>query len=349
MHPLSSLRGSLLLAVFMLVTVYRPPTAASGPFSPDTKDLRVCELAASLTPSAFADYLVSSAVFDIDGDGISERLSVGEEGTAHSLVYRIERADGTIVDLARPPSPEEDWRWTRGKKWLTHDGRSYALRFSGRGTGYLDSITRIMPDFSEQPVCKFVPRVETLLLPSDKDGQSVCSAVRANAVDYLPAARTEEEELPDRGIPGGNAYRIGEAHVDFMNNGQEELLPLVNISSGAGSGCDLFFYDMMPVRYETGDRDILMTMQSIDLADAYPRRTCYDDMPRWFTFGDQQYLETRSRHAESPSAEASEYHWVASVKNGMARKICEATYRHEQPQLIGIWSGSGWRAPTNLK
>lgn len=348
---LSDTRRALLLAVFFLTVVAQSGPGYGQTYVPDSRDLQICKLASDVVPAELAGYLVSSAIFDIDGDGTPERLSIGYQGSARSPTHEIVRANGTEVALTLPhgTSPEDDWNWSWGKKWLIHDGRGYALRFSGRGTGYLRSVSRVDQDFTERPICKFSPRTDTRLRSKIVDDTELCRAVQAGQVAPLDIAPDSPRAIHNRKVPGGNTYSTGHVNVDYLNDGRTESLLLVNAASGAGSGCDLSYYDTVPTKFETPDHVVLMKMQSLDLSDVWPRRTCHDDTPRWFVFDGQSYLETKSQMAANPGAEAMEYHWVDTIENGVARRICEGEYVHRQPKLIGVWTGTGWQAPEKSK
>ncbi len=301
---------------------------------PDADDIAACRFLAAFEPatadrgaSPVANLVVAGAVFDIDGDGIADRLGVQDQGTAHfeeAIVSRHgekpQAAGGSDQD-----GVGEDVRWARGVRWLIHNGHAYTVRFAGNGLGYPLYLGLPRLD-GEHPICRFQPKVDKRLVAERAAEQGVCDALADGKVEFIApeGRRNDDESLTWL--------------VDFANEGRSRRTRIAMIDSSAGAGCSqrLFAVD----RPDTPSGRLLREAQG-----RFGAPNCSDDDPRWFRLGGRTYLESRSQSPDAPHEEAQEKHTVHIIERGTARLICRAQYDYEVPQLTGIWNGSGWRAP----
>ena len=328
-------------ASLLLLTAAAPPP----PPSIDQADHAVCGMIAATDPAALARRLVNSASLDLDGDGSPENLTVVEQGTAHVQSYQVSHADGSDVVIEGADAGFGDGAFMDGsERWLIQGGRAYVLTYAGRGDGYLVFVERITPGFKELPVCRFHPRTIVRLAPAAARDAPVCAAVSARRVSYARLSKfASPQPEPRFDVPGGPAFLVGKAVVDWANTGHPSAVYVGEIASGAGGGCNLNYFDTR--EGHTPERARLMALQHMDPADAYPRRTCHDAQTRWFTLRGRTYLETRSTQADAPSAEDLEYHEVAMLQGGHPRTVCQAKYTHPAPDIDAWWTGEGWSAP----
>jgi hypothetical protein len=323
------------------------PAAALAGEAPDAADLAVCRFLAQTPPSETGGYLVKASVFDLDGDGTPERLGVEDEGTMHIDRYRVAKPDGSAVTIREATVEDDDWAWSMSERWLIHAGRAYVLRFAGWDSGYLRFVSRIGADLAERPLCMFEPQTDVELTPRTTGDADLCRAVAEQRVTYETAPRlAEPKEAPGHDIIAGKATVTASLRIDFANDGRPADAYLYEADSSAGQGCSLKYYDTAPRDTASLHHALLAAMQELDFADtAYPRRTCDDAEPRWFTFKGLRYLDTQSTESAAPTSERGEYHFVDRIEHGKPRRACAATYSHKPPKLAGIWDGTTFAAP----
>jgi hypothetical protein len=334
--------GSLaIIAAFFL------PSGAVAAEAPDAADLAVCSFLAQTPPSETGGYLVRAAVFDLDGDGTPERFGLENEGTMRIDRTLVAKPDGSAVTIGEPTVEDDDWGWSMSERWLIYAGRAYVIRFAGWNIGYLRFVSRIGPDLAERPLCKLEPQIDVELTARTIGDRDLCKAVAEQRVKYETARRlAEPKEAPGHDILAGKATVTATLRIDFANDGRPADAYLYEAESSAGSGCSLKYYDTAPLDAASPHHALLAAMQELDFSDtAYPRRTCDDVEPRWFTFKGHRYLETQSSESAAPTSERGEYHFVDMIEHGKPRRACAATYSHKPPKLAGIWDGTSFAAP----
>ncbi len=324
-------RATLLLSVGA-----GPYDGGSNARVPDADDIAACRFLAAFEPatadrgvSPFANLVVAGAVFDIDGDGIADRLGVQDQGTAHfeqAIVIR----HGEKPQAAGGPDQDdvgEDVRWSRGVRWLIHNGRAYSVRFAGNGLGYPLYLGLPRVDGYEHPICRFQPKVEKRLVAASPAEQGVCDAIEDEKVEFIAPESERDEDSSRTWL------------VDFANEGRSRKTRIAMMDSSAGAGCSQRVFEAVD-RADSPSARLLREAQG-----RFGAPNCIDDDPRWFRFEGKIYLESRSQAPDVPQVEDQEKHTVHIIERGTARLICRAWYDHGPPQLTGIWNGGGWRAP----
>ncbi|HWA63133.1 MAG TPA: hypothetical protein VG939_17270 [Caulobacteraceae bacterium] len=324
-----------------------PPAIPEPPAGMDQLDVALCRSLAAGTGETLAKRTVTAAALDLDGDGQVEQLSVADEGTAHVESYQIRRADGRAVEVPPLDLGYPDGAFFGGSvRWLVANGRAYVLTFAGRGTGYLAYASRITGAFRERPLCRFQPHATVSLRPARKADAPVCRALGAGKVRFLPpdplAAPRDDKRFDP---PGGTARLVARLKADVDNSRRRSEVFQGEISSGAGAGCEISYYDTAAGR--GGLHPALMRLQGMNDRDTYPSGGCRDDRARWFRLGNRVYLETRSTESIAPTAEAYEYHTVSILEHGRARTVCKAAYTHPAPRLTAWWDGAAWTPSTS--
>jgi hypothetical protein len=336
------------LLVMALLSSGFAPAQPGRPSGLEPTDAAVCRLVAGKAPwGRLEDYLVLAAVFDIDGDGRPETLVINDEGTMHNERFAVRRADGSEAKIAHADlrGIDGDDAWTLGQRWLIHDGRAYVIRFADT-TGYPRYVSRVDAQLREHPLCKFIPHTEILWLPATPTDQSVCKRVEAGTVRYLETtALKASRTVVGPEVPGGVVQVTGRIHLDFANDRRPATLFLYEISSGAGRGCQLDYFDLAPSSRKGRDHVDLMHMQNLNLRDSFPRETCNDEEPRWFSYAGRQFLESQSRDSKAPQNSRDEFHVVDVMENGHPRRMCQARYLHLPADIAGVWNGSTWLPP----
>lgn len=323
-------RATLLLAVGA-----GPYDRASNGRVPDADDIAACRFLAAFETGAadrgvspVANLVVAGAVFDIDDDGVPDRLGVQDQGTAHFEQAIVIRHGAKPEELGGPGQDGvgEEVRWARGVRWLIHNRHAYTVRFAGNGLGYPLYLGLPRREGDEHPICRFQPKVDKRLVADRAAEQGVCDALADGKVEFIaPEGRRNDDESPIW-------------VVDFANEGRSRRTRIAMIDSSAGAGCSqrLFAVD----RPDTPSGRLLHEAQG-----RFGAPNCADGDPRWFRLGGKTYLESRSQSPDSPHEEAQEKHTVHIIERGTARLICRAQYDYGPPQLTGIWNGSGWRVP----
>jgi hypothetical protein len=303
---------------------------------PDADDIAACHFlagfesgAAARGVSPVANLVVAGAAFDVDGDGVADRLGVQDQGTAHFEGAVVTRHGAKLEELGGPGQDGvgEDVRWARGVRWLIHKGQAYIVRFAGNGLGY--PLYLGLPDLEgdEHPICRFQPKVEKRLVAERPVDQGICDAIEGNKVKFI---------APESGRSDDSS---GTWLVDYANEGRSRRTRITMMDSSAGAGCSQRVFEAVD-RPDSSSARLLREAQG-----RFGAPNCMDDDPRWFRFEGKIYLESRSQAPDVPQVEDQEKHTVHIIERGTARFICRAWYDHGPPQLTGIWNGSGWRAP----
>lgn len=290
---------------------------------------------------------VKSAAVDIDADGRPERLEIEVQGTARGEAPVVHRADGRATDLRYATRLVDDGDRlgiSTTARWLLSGRRVYVLHYGGWGEGYLRFAWRLGPDGQAHAVCRFAPVTRVTLEPRTPGDAPVCRAVAAGRTATLPVRRRDPPSWsPAHDFIAARGQVTGDTAVDFDNSGRVRALQRIEGASSAGAGYQLHYFDLDPAAPQAG-RAELLRMQSLDLSDAYPRRTCLDAEPSWLRYRGAIYLDTRSIAWAKPAGERAEYRWIDTIARGVPRRVCEARYVHMPPRLTGVWRGR-WTAP----
>lgn len=317
----------------------------------NAQDRALCTLAATFDPDderhKLASDLARNLVIDLDGDGRTERIEIGSMGTMHMDYVRLHR-DGAREGSADPPASfeetDEERGWNYGRAVLAYAGAAYLVEFRGNAPRYLDRIGRILPDGSLLPVCRFAPQPRRSFVGAGaapgraaNEAPALCEAASAGRVRALAERRYSEARVVETGAHA--RHHSGELDVDFDNDGRPERLLRTGLDSSAGRGCHQEGY-ALPPGAPAAARALLERLQD----RAPDRGSCYDGTVRWLRHAGRSYLEIASRSSAEPRQEGEEYHFIATVENGRARRVCEARYALDRPRLIAWGGTTGWTA-----
>ena len=105
-------------------------------------------------------------------------------------------------------------------------------------------------------------------------------------------------------------------------------------ASGAGSGCDYTFFDLLNKRkdgfVEGEGRKLLQEMQGTG-ADGHPLDSvnyCQGNFTGWFRFKGLYYYETKYK-GQRPENRWEEFHIISYIKDGKINNVCSASFRVE--------------------
>jgi len=277
------------------------------------------------------DYLVRDGVFDVDNDGMADRVVSGKRiGTRHGDMFTLTDPLGRAHEYA--VDQDDPWRWTLGAGWLPFRGFFYAVHFHGEDGSFPSHMTLHTPMGSEV-ICAFrssVTEHASALSPAD---QPLCRRVVDQGIDDA-AIGPSTPRSSDRRETDTNLPRRRETHaqaeyvVDFDNDGVDERLVLLAFATGAGRGFDNRYFDITESsdRAAGGDggRALLMRLQGVDLTDTYPIRDRPSNMPRWVRIDGKMYLE--NRHVGPSESRAALFHDLRTVQDGAIRDVCNVTF-----------------------
>ena len=140
-----------------------------------------------------------------------------------------------------------------------------------------------------------------------------------------PASMSREETQSRYGETEARSLRS----FDALNDGKPINVVHLELSSGAGPGCDETFYDAVD---ETGEHflttsvhDRLMALQLADPSNRYPTLPC-SNAPRFFQYKSKNYFETKPL-SWPPDSSFNEYHRVRRAERDKAVDVCDFTFR----------------------
>lgn len=332
----------------------KPVRGAPDPAAFTVADRQVCVLAGSLFPEGYdglQNWLVRYLVADVDGDGRPDRLEVVDPGTAHFYSTSLSFANGKQIwpDVPLGAIPDEEMPWAKSERLMPYAGQIYVLTYRGRAPVYLRMISRLRPDGTLLPRCRFTPEtsvdwgVARDLSGNDKAAR-LCKAAREGRFETVREMRYARPRRNDGFVPGGWEEFTREIRLDFRNDGRPERLLRAESTSGAGAGCDHIEYRAAGAASEAS-RVLLEDLQRRDPVTAGTEswyRNCRDEDVRWLRYRGRTYLELKQSGAASPSDEEAELHFLATVENGRAHRVCEASYAHMPPIENARWNGRAW-------
>ncbi len=341
-------RGYRVSAIATLALIQLTLASASTPPAPTTAsiadpiDRKACELMLGLEPyddyNGPATYLTRNLV-TAEGD----TLKVVDEGTAHDQQLEITDKNGKEID----PEGDDETQGGKGTRLLPFMGRVYVLSYAGGSPLYLDDMERLTADHHLIPVCRFNPKTEVSMSATAPADIALCDRVQKGRIALVPervhAGRAKSQ------LVAGSADVEALAHVDWRNDGKPEALERIADDSGAGPGCNNSRFRPLGGKATPATKALLDHLQDKTSSKDYPPGTlvagCADQPERWFTDHGKTYLEMRSNGNDAPVSEDSEYWIVSTVEKCKARRVCEANYVHEQPELASIWDGKAWAPP----
>lgn len=123
----------------------------------------------------------------------------------------------------------------------------------------------------------------------------------------------------------GESEIIGTHVLDISNDEQPVNIAEIEMTSGAGAGCDEFFYEIVTAdgsQFVDGpQREMLMQLQHAMPTNRYPILPC-GNKPTFFSYKNRIYFETKP--AKWPPIDKwNQYHRVTTIINGKVKEVCD--------------------------
>jgi len=368
----------ILCCVALIQSCERPLVPAKRDAAPDTSrdqprvhvgrltalDEEVCELGAGHAPkepkrimlgtgefSRLARYLVQEYVADLTGDGRADHLTVYDTGSAHFLEAMVVDADGNVHELDEPPAADvgEGDRLDDSERIMPYAGQVYIIGFRGRDPDYIDRVSRLEPGLKLRPVCRYRLKHRGSLDAEGGDtydaAKPICEAIAKNSVKPIREVRYREprpiNDPTGRRIPEMNL--VGEARVDFLNDGRPQRLSRIELSSGLGPGCFSVSYELAAksTPNAAGQLQQLQDREPEYLrGHEWPTGTCSDNL-RWLKVKGRTYLQIKGFDGHAPENEEKAYNSVVTIENGVKQRVCTGSY-YVVPEVSAKWDGARW-------
>jgi hypothetical protein len=267
-----------------------------------------CGTIAAIGPNKIDEYTIESGKFDVNGDGMPERVTRGyERGTMNRENFDIVDRSGAARQLDIPFFGHGGGYAAR---WIMRDGRAYLLTFARENARYLIGAFTVSRDYRLQQACAF--ETTAVRLPSalrERDA-GICKATEA-----APAA--------------GSASLAGDRlRIDFDNDGKPDEIVRRSMNSTGGRGCQYDLMDVADASASRHRRELLYALQQrvedVAVEGAFPY--CSHRRLSWFSYGGQTYLLSRPLVGKGVEADYSEADRVDAVIDGVPRQICDAVY-----------------------
>jgi len=232
---------------------------------------------------------------DINNDREPERASSCSGGTANVPCVAYSSADGKPLAI-QPDGFEWMTYGAFGRKPFRFENRTFTFYAHDAALERPAFISYVTPTNREVRVCDFETQITSAVL---EGGADVCAALE------IGDARIENVELPanrdlklleDR--PDTQPRALGK--IDIDNDGFEENVLELILSSGAGKGCEYNYFELLSEDSTTlannSNAQRVRELQDIG-ATGVNVRNCGLVENRLLRFNDRIYLEKNAKHA----------------------------------------------------
>jgi hypothetical protein len=247
--------------------------------------------------------------FDINDDGVAERVYVVLEGAGYETLY-LRDGDLKVIPWTLGPANWDKLRWASGIFPIRYGDEYYVVGLDGDKLYYVGFLST---DFELLLPCEFEQTgVATRVISSRDD--AICEAALGGELVYVPFDKPHA--IPQGYFRPETGPTQFAAETDVDNDGAPDVVIGVIRSSGAGRGCESRSLAILD-ESRTG----LAGTPSADLL-LRTGGTCNGVELRPFRFGASTYLELKYRD-ESPQKE----HKVFKIHDGQRELICEIEAR----------------------
>lgn len=297
----------------------------------DSPKATACEyVAAFVNEGRFEETLGSgsrvygdSTLIDLNGDGTPERVRITYEGTAHYPYLQASNpSTGAPIAIAEPDK-DFNGAWADFIGLVPFKSQTYILHYNAGG--YPVILSEINQNFEERTDCRFVSEpIEAV--GEDSEDKNLCQVLLGKG--HPPyVALTEDHSLDNQTTNFIEASPGKVGLVDINNDGIEVPVLEVQYASGAGSGCDYNYFDLLnhertALALGTA-RDLLMKMQEMGHEHSrHPVPACRGNTTGWFRLKGITYFETKfpGDHANDL---LTTFHNVRFIKENRVHKTCE--------------------------
>jgi len=305
-------------------------------FPSNSELMTICNNFAENPKLFIKEHSFKSKDFDINNDGLNEKVEVTSQGSAGIHVAHCEYTlhNGETVE-AMPIGFEWKDYWANGLVHLNINNKSFRLNtfdFNLEEPAYLSYINQ---SNEEHVVCEFETKKVEIMTPNSdiNNSKEICSLVDikteitgeppTNYPSVLGIGKLKRIELAKNSelnstyfertyTNSWSLYNNKEESFDYNNDGKEETIIQIEHSSTKGRMCDVIHFDEV-VLDKTSSRKILLKIQELDLKDSYP--SCYSHSG-FFKYKDQIYYEEIK----------DDKHNVLQIKNNKISTICEGSF-----------------------
>jgi uncharacterized protein len=259
---------------------------------------------------------IDDGLFDINNDGVKE---VGEKchgGSMHTPCMKFKQPNGERIFLN---TIGFEWKtyWTFNSSYFAHNGKIYNLHGADSGPSHIRYTT---PKNNSYVVCEFenIETEELLPVKNTPEHKEICALSNTKNIKYVDFK--DKPILSHKQIKDAGRYETGvggQKYIDIDNDGEKELIAMVNYASGAGRGCDFLYYDELSpdgnsFSYTEGQTSLLK-MQGVNLDSRHPN--CGGMNNQIFEFKGKRYYEINT----------SNEHRISTLERNKIDNICVGT------------------------
>lgn len=267
-----------------------------------------------------------STLVDLNGDGTPERVQITYEGTAHyPYLQAFNLSTGSSIEIAEPDK-DFNGAWADFIGLVPFEGQTYVLHYNMGGYPVL--LSEISQNFEERTACRFVSEPIEAIGEASEDKKLCRVLLEKGHPPYL--ALTEGHSLDNQTANFIEASPGKVGMVEINNDGTEVPILAVQYASGAGSGCDYNYFDLLNherTALALGPaRDLLMKMQGMGHEHSrHPVPACRGNATGWFHLNGITYFETKfpGDHANDL---LTAFHNVSFIKENRIHKTCEFVF-----------------------
>jgi len=254
------------------------------------------------------EYVVFSKLLDINNDGIPERVFITEGGTAHMQDFVVYKANkDEEINLKKTWGDDYDVEQSAAdKSFVKFRNVTYILGKTDKTMNYL---LYINPRNEMSVVCEFGQKDVPLVSITKSENNHVCQLGLENKIKYVDFNKLHSITVKTLKQAGYWETSPSEkaALVDINNDGNNELVISINLSSGRGRGCESTSLGVL-----TADRT------SIDkgLTEKLPSGQCGGTIVLPFIVSGKTYLD------EKQSGPNAEYRQIYLLDKTELKTIC---------------------------
>ncbi len=280
----------------------------------------ICRAIASYANAGRLEELVSGCGIDVK---VGERrldFVFGTEGTAHvPAMYVFDAKTDFPLKDDEIPIPDADHLWGGDELGLVvYRDATHILHY--RDLQHPVATTPL----TGGNACKFEAKTVEKIGPNAIEPDLCRSLIKGeslSSIDFkIPAPIARETVSKRYSETGANNMRL----LDFANDGKPVNVAEMELSSGAGPGCEALFYDILD---NTGQNlmsgskhELLMKLQNADSSSRYPIGC--GNKPRFFIYRGKVYFENKPA-TWPPVDNWSQYHRVTRIDQGKVVDVCD--------------------------
>lgn len=309
-------------ASFFIVATIPVMAVASDLPSPAAKK-EVCDLIAAGSPDYEMSYPGSVLMLDINNDGVKEKTERISGGSMGVESFSFLNKNGEII---KPKPQGFEWKdyWAYGYKLLEHRGQVYHVHFKDHTDEYPLYVSYVNKHNNEYVFCEF----ETGTVENVLSGGEICRNLRGNNQQKYVSFNVPHNLTSDSVSRATTSVKSSQ-YIDFDNDGNKEWLVALGYHSGAGSGCDFDYFDLLnPAGDHIADgikHELLMKLQDVQFTTKnrrHPGPTCIQNDAGWMLHDGKYYYESKYKGNE-PRGSLHQFHSVRIIHNGQIKDICE--------------------------